>query len=125
MRPVQHWFSVGYLRREGPDKAREKESLNYMCNAYQLSPSNQVSPTIFDNPISLKWREEMFSIISKNMRPKNMLHLQERVQFSYLPSCTTLALTAIPHPTALGLQTGRHGSARQEIRKLKNNRKGK
>ena len=41
----------------------------------------------------------------------------------YLPSCTTLALIAIPQPKAS--QTGRHGIARQEIRKLKNNHKGK
>ena len=47
------------------------------------------------------------------------------LQFSYFPSCTTLFLNAIPQPTALGLQTGRYGSARQEIRKLKNNHKAK
>ena len=46
-------------------------------------------------------------------------------QFSYLPSCTTLAFIAIPRAMVLGFQTGRHGSARQEIRKLKNNLKGK
>ena len=26
-----------------------------MCHSYRLSPSNQASHTIFDNPISLKW----------------------------------------------------------------------
>ena len=31
----------------------------FLCHAYRLSPSNQVSHTIFDNPISLKWREEI------------------------------------------------------------------
>ena len=29
-----------------------------LCHPYRLSPSNQVSHTIFDNPISLKRREE-------------------------------------------------------------------
>ena len=45
----------------------------FLCHSYRLSPSNQASYIIFDNHISLKWREEMCSIISKNM-----LHLQER-----------------------------------------------
>ena len=40
------------------------------------------------------------------------------------PSCTTLAVIAFPPPMASGLQTGMQGSARQEIRKLKNNHKG-
>ena len=44
-----------------------------LCHSYRLSPSNQASHIIFDSPISLKWREEMFSVISKNI-----LHLQER-----------------------------------------------
>ena len=30
-----------------------------LCHAYRLSPSNRVSHTIFDNPIFLKWREEI------------------------------------------------------------------
>ena len=28
-----------------------------LCHSYRLSPSNQGSHTIFENPISLKWRE--------------------------------------------------------------------
>ena len=49
----------------GPTKVKAQKSF---CPSYQLSPSNQGSHTIFDNPISLKWREEislsqMFSII--------------------------------------------------------------
>ena len=31
-----------------------------LCHSYRLSPSNQASEIIFDNPISLKLREEMF-----------------------------------------------------------------
>ena len=50
---------------------------------------------------------------------------EEKVDIiSHLPSCTTLALIAIPRPTAPGLQTGGHGSARQEKRKLKITIKG-
>ena len=70
-------------------------------------------------PIFLKW-EEMFRIISKNLFPIKVI-----IQFSYLPSCNNLALIAIPWPMASGLQTGGHISARQEIRKLKKNHKGK
>ena len=50
---------------------------------------------------------------------------REREFYPFLHYLSGLALIEIPWPTALSLQTGGHSSARQEIRKLKNNHKGK
>ena len=51
-----------------------------LCHAFRLSPSNQASRLIFNNPISLNRREEMFSIISNKTglqpvsRPVELVH---------------------------------------------------
>ena len=56
-------------RIEGNRRSSRSNSGNLisLCHSIRLFPSNQAGQTIFDNPISLYWREEMFSFISKNI----------------------------------------------------------
>ena len=63
-----------------------------LCHSYRLSPSNQVSLTIFELNF-------YFSQYGKNT----------------LPFCSILAFIAIPQPMASDLQTGRHGRANMRV----------
>ena len=114
-----------------------------LCHAYRLSPSYQMSRTIFDNPISLKWREEIkregererdtchqflqyfilyLKVDNRDTRRNVYLLWQAGINYLFFPNitinlhfCSTLALIAIPRPTALGLQTGGHGRANRTV----------
>ena len=48
----------------------------YLCHAYRLSPHFQVKLTTFDNPISLKWKEDIMCVWERERVPvkKNLRH---------------------------------------------------
>ena len=84
------------------------KSVNILCHSYRLSPSNQASLTIFDKGRTLKLPTHIFCYISNHQ--------------GYISIVLSPFLHSYPycHPSASGC-----GSARQEIRTLKNNQKGK
>ena len=121
-----------------------------LCHCYWLSPYNHGNRKIFDKTKTLPHVKLMIQPIlvrtyhkckiwwlmptwhsqanSLSLSQHKCNHIKKDFQYRKisLPFCSTLALIAIPRPTASGLQTGGHGRVNRSYNfSIKGNRKNK